>query len=200
MRPGVSGDIDIAISWLYAVVYGNLERHATARGLIRDALNQAKDAHNSPSSDDFTEEQEPTIDILARCLECWDEYARNETEGNWEDASSDPIQAVISTKGSMSKDGSIRWWIRAVGDQAQKLCDSGTRGALIPIQIEVVEGIYAGTLRYSKTGKSAQINPEVKNTDGDHALSRILTDSGIQADRPVELIKLGNRIRVRQHK
>ena len=103
MRPRVSGDIDNAISWLYAVVYGNPERHAMASGLIRDALNQAKEAHNSPSSDDFTQEQEPTIDILTRCLECWDEYARNENENDWDESSSNPIQAVISTKGSMSK-------------------------------------------------------------------------------------------------
>lgn len=170
------------------------------RALLSEALRDASDDHGLPAEGDFTAEQEPTIDILAHCVDCWNDFDREALADEWEDASQEPIHGVIIVRGTKSKDGSIRWWIRTTGNHAEKLCDAHSRGALMPIEIETDNGLYDATIRYSQASSSAQINPDLKNTDGEHALSRILTALGIQADKPVEIVKLGNRIRIRQKK
>lgn len=199
MNEPVSNDIDIAISWMY-VAADTLGKREDLYELLCAAKRIASDMHGLPPEEDFTADQEPTIDILTRCVEYWDELDRHATDDEWEEATRTPIEAAIVATGRKGKDGSMLWWIRATGDQAERLSGINARGGEVSIQLEVGTQKYNGRFRYTESNQYAQINPFVTYHDVEHSISRILTEAGIMADKPISLVRVRNTIRVRQGK
>ena len=150
--------------------------------------------------DDLAGDDEISVTVLTRCLELWDECDRRAIEDEWEAEAQKPITAVIVTKGARGKDGSVLWWIRAVGEHAVRLSELDPEGARVPIQFEVGAQRYTAFFRYAESNQYAQIYPFVQDQDGEHAISRILSEAGIRANQPISLIRVRNTIRVLQDK
>lgn len=193
-------NINIAFPWIYTIANLNGTRDAT-RKVLREAQQFAIDSTRPYPDDEITGDDEISVTVLTRCLEIWDQRDREAIEDEWEEETQKPIAAVIVTKGARGKDGSILWWIRAVGEHAIRLSELGPQGARVPIQVEVGAQRYTAFFRYVESNQYAQIYPFVKDQDGgERAIGRILSDAGIKADQPISLIRVRNTIRVLQGK
>lgn len=192
----VSNDIDIAASWLHTAARLSNRREEVRRA-ISEALRLAAEMHGTPSSEDSLDDDEPTVTILARCLECWDEYERNAREEEWTEAATDPIRAHVRDLGKAPyQDGSpkLEIWIPLSARERLPVIDD-TR---VIVRFWVGDREFQAGLRATKRNQYFQICPDLTDGTGSQTLGQVLTEAGFVANNPVDLLVVGREIRLQQ--
>lgn len=194
MSQEVSSDIDTAISWIHTAARVS-NRREEVRQALRETIRLASEMHGAPSLDEPLAEDDPTVTILARCLECWDEYERNAREDEWSDAASDPIRATVRGLGRSYKDGTPAYeiWIPLSARERLPVVND----VRIPIRLWIGGREFQAGLRATENNQYFWLCPDMTDDTGKQSLGRILTDAGFTTNDPVELLVVGREIRLR---
>ena len=194
MSHTVSDDIDIAATWLHTAARKS-NRREEVRLALSEALRLATEMHGTPSDDSF-DGDEPTVTILARCLECWDEYERNARQEEWAEVANDPICAKVRDLGKPPyQDGSpkLEIWIPLSARERLPVID----GIRVLVRFWVGDREFQAGLRATKRNQYFQICPDMTDEIGKQTLGRVLTDAGFSPNAPVDLLVVGREIRLR---